>query len=171
MRNWFLVFVFFFFVFLYYLYSYVGLKYFTRAIFILESNKTSEIKKISWEIFNNEFEGLYSGIFGGVYFNKVWVWGSFGLKSFQIDQYSVFHYFDGCSSILEFETLSTDSDGLIEKTLFTIDGWLQNIKVGDYVTIKIALIPNGGIFGNLREAYGYNFWPFMQKDLKTECAK
>ena len=154
-----------------YFYNYAGLKYFVRAISIINSNDTNEKKEQSWNIFNNESEGFYSGIYAGIFVNKVGVWGKSGLKLFNTDEYSVFRYIDSCSPAIIDEIATGKGQSYRSISFGLSNDWLEVVKVGDYAIVVITKSINGGKVGNLREIYVYNRWPFVQKDIYTECAK
>lgn len=126
----------------------------------------------AWE----DFEGyapqkMYGGIFAGVALNRIWVWSREGLKSFPVDRYSTYSWYDGCNT----EVLSELNEGVagaIGRKVFTnISGWNKEIKAGDYVRIYLTTAEMGGTTGNLREIYGYNFWLFLPVGMEERCEK
>ena len=49
--------------------------------------------------------------------------------------------------------------------------WRQRAKVGDYVRVNLTKPNAGGVVGNMREIYTYNFWLFMHDGAEARCAK
>jgi len=153
---------------IFYLYQYAGLKYFVRADILINDMPSETVKKQAWKDFIGKSENGYSGIYAGDWMDRVWVWGNGLIRSFATDQYSVYTFSDGCTeSILN----SVDQGGVprVDRLVyFDMNSWKEKVHVGDLVGIIIA---RDGIPGNLREIYAYNFWPFLQKDWRTLCAK
>jgi hypothetical protein len=151
-----------------------GLRRYVNALMIVNSFKTVEQrKKGKIDFFANDKSFTYGGILAGTWQGKIGVWGQSGLKLFTTDQYSVIDYFDGCSaSIIDkiaSEEIKTPSESLFFN--FNTDKWQKIVKAGDYVVVQTTIKGQGGTVGNLRQMYEYNYWPFIQKDIKTECAR
>lgn len=153
---------------IFFLYQYAGLKYFVRAGILINSMPSETDKKQAWEDFIGKSENAYSGIYAGNLGGRVWVWGNGLIRSFATDKYSVYTFSDGCTeSILN----SVDQGGVprVNRLVyFDMNSWKEKVHVGDLVGIIIA---RDGVPGNLREIYTYNFWPFLQKDPRTQCEK
>lgn len=156
-----------------YIYQFAGFRYFLKSLKIIQKSST-ELERISiW----NEFKGpdpkwVYGGILAGSWMDRVWIWGARGIKSFSVDEYSVYSYFDGCND----KTMSLLSSGasgdVIEREIFTdLNTWRKKAIIGDYVRANLTRPDADGVVGNLRELYTYNFWLFMRAGMEERCAK
>ncbi len=115
--------------------------------------------------------GAERGILAGSMPGRVWVWSRGRLKSYAVDQYSIFSLFDGCSEDVR-ARIKRGEANVIEQILFTdMEKWRDGANTGDYVVIYPARSGQGGTEGNLREIYAYNFWLFLQAGIDTQCAK
>jgi len=115
--------------------------------------------------------GAERGILAGTSGGRVWVWSGWRLHSYIADQYTIYSWFDGCSDEVRAK-LNAGKANVIERLLFhDMQQWMGQARVGDYVAVYKARPENGGVEGNLREIYAYNFWLFMGKGIDTECAK
>ena len=104
-------------------------------------------------------------------FDRIWVWGTGGLRSFKTDEYSVYSRYDGCNPEI-LAKLNAGESGVIEREIDTdFYSWRQKAKTGDYVRVFVATPEMGGKEGNLREIYTYNFWLFLQRGMEVRCAK
>lgn len=169
--SWVIIIVFIVIVFVGFLYQWAGLKYYVRALIVINKMPVAE-RNLAW----NEFSGtdqrsVERGILAGTWMNRVWIWKSTGLKSFAVDKYSIYSWFDGCSDTVKAK-LKFGASNAIETVRYTdINSWRNKYKVGDYVAVFSTRSDQGGTKGNLREIYDYNFWLFMKKGIDTECAK
>lgn len=152
-----------------YLYFWGGLKQFARAMFIMANTGRAANQ---WDNFyDTHQEYIYGGLLAGTWFDRVWVWGSGGLKPYRVDESTVYSWFDGCNP----ETLAllnSGKAGAVKQALFTDKAeWREKIKAGDYVRVKVIQPGMDGIPGNLREVYDYNFWLFLEAGMEERCAK
>lgn len=153
------------------LYQYSGLKYYIRAI--------SLIKKMPVELqvtANEKFYALgdgdyYSGILAGVWNGNVWIWERGQLKHYLTDEYSVYSFLDDCNEEILNPSERKTTRSIKSEVFIDLAEWKQRANTGDFVTIKLAGVDSGGALGNLREIWAYNWWTFLQKDMKTACAK
>jgi hypothetical protein len=161
-----------------FLYQYAGLNHYLKAITYIRNVPAGEKQQKAWSDFYGENDAIhYGGLLGGVWANRIWVWGRIGLRSFPVDQYSVFSFYDGCTEAIKETTEEIDS--LIRPELLkpsrevypSLSDWSQKSRLGDWVNVIIADADHGGTKGHLREIYTYNYWPFMQQDIHTQCAK
>lgn len=144
------------------LYQFGGLKYYLRATSFI--NKLPTIERIETSRnFHSEEKNVYSGTLAGTWNNKVWVWGKKGLKNFNVDQYSVYSYTDGCNNNVP--------KNIEREVIFDFNIWNQKARMGDFVVVLTTGEANGGVLGNLREIYTFNWWTFMGKDMITQCEK
>lgn len=152
-----------------YVYGLAGGKYYIRARTVINQIPNTYEREKTW----SEFKGYgnYGGILAGSWLGRVWVWGTKGLRSFTVDENSVYSWYDGCNSRV-LAQLNTGEVGVIEREIDTdLYNWRQKAKVGDYVRVFIATPEMGGEEGNLREIYTYNFWLFLQRGMEVRCAK
>ena len=81
-----------------YFYLFVGLRHYIKSLWIIYQSSTAEIKVSSWNQFvGPDLEWGYGGILAGSMGNRIAVWGGKGLKTFTIDENSVYSWFDGCN--------------------------------------------------------------------------
>lgn len=153
-----------------YLFYQSGLVYYARATYYISNLDGEDRQKASDEFFVNlpyVFRGTLAGFWGG----KIWVWGNSILKSFEVDNNTVYSYTDGCKpEILNPEDL-TKKLTINRDVMIDYASWKKLSSVGDYITIRIADGRGGTKEGNAREVYLSNFWPFMFKDMQTQCKK
>jgi len=145
--------------------------YYSKATGVINKNKVSEErKKLEEGFYASDKDYTYGGILAGVLLNRVGVWGRDGLRFFNVDKYSAYHFIDACSptAMAKNPEIEYPTNKFV---YYRISDWQKNLSAGDYVVVMIAHEGNGGTAGNLREIYAYNYWPFIQKDIKTECAK
>jgi hypothetical protein len=100
----------------------------------------------------------------------VWIWNAHGLKSFVVDEFTIYSLFDGCSDEVRTK-LNMGINGITRNMVTSFSDWKNGANAGDYVTVYIAKPENGGIEGNLREIYDYNFWLFLNNKIDIQCAK
>ena len=152
-------------------YNYMGLKQYKRAISLINQMPEEEKNKAWDELSGTDKRGAQRGLLAGAWAGRVWVWTTAGLTSFVSDENSVYSDFEGCSDDIR-ARLNKGEGNVIKRTVFMdISKWKESAAPGDYVTVYITIPENGGILGNLREIYTYNFWLFMNKGIDTECAK
>lgn len=153
------------------LYHSTGLKHYVRAISLI-NKMPEEARQNSWGDFTGtDQRGAKRGILAGAWIGRVWVWTTDGLKSFAIDENSIFSHFDGCRAEVRAK-LNQGRKYAIEQEIYNnIKEWRGKAKAGDYVAVYVASAENGGTAGNLREIYDYNFWLFMNTEIDKECAK
>ena len=155
------------------LYQFAGLGYYLKALRVIYQAPTVQIKQETW----NQFKGpdpkwVYGGILAGSWFDKIWVWGSQGLRVFTVDQYSIYSWFDGCDPEIMARLDAGASGAIIHRDIDTdINVWRGKARVGDYVRANLTPPGFSGVVGNLRELYDYNFWLFVQSGMEARCAK
>ena len=155
-------------------YQFKGLKYYIKAVVELNTLPNSE-KKDAFENFygiddNRTYSGTLSEITGD---NKIGVWGKRGLVYFKTDQFSNYSFFNACNEE-NFKALDNKEEISIGQNVYSDIGlWKQKIKTGDYVIVLITREGNGGISGNLREVWAYDWWgTFLPSiDLIQQCQK
>ncbi len=154
----------------FYLYQYGGLKQYIRAISLINKMPEEEKKK-SWDQLNGtDPRGVERGILAGSWLGRVWIWRVKGIRSYGVDEYSVYSLFDGCSDDIRVKL--NKGENAISKVLYSdFESWDARAKAGDYVAVYTTKPEQGGIVGNMREIYTYNFWLFMRKGIDSECAK
>lgn len=149
-------------------YQYSGLKHYIKAVKYINELPAEANKQEAWKYFAvDNIKNGYEGIYAGDYFGRVWVWGQKGLKSFATDKASVYSFFDGCTDEF-FQVTDKFVPAFNHQVFFDKEKWKDKASVGDFVnvTLQKEVAP-----GFLKEIYTYNFWPFIQKDQRTECAK
>lgn len=155
-----------------YVYQYAGLKYFIRAKQVMNTIPDTEQRQQTWERFNGTGRtGEYRGILAGSWMGKVWVWGRSGLVSFNVDEYSVYSWFDGCSEPIKTQLNTGTAKGVERVVGNDFRNWRGKAEAGDYVTTFVTQPETGGAIGNLRELYDYNFWVFIRDGIDEQCAK
>ena len=152
------------------LYQFGGLKYYLQAI-VYVNNLPEQTKKIVSDEFYGTDPNIYTGILAGVWGGKIWVWGRSGLKYFNTDKDSTYSFTNGCTRDVLHPADTTKTFKIERQVYFDISEWEAEVKPGNFVAVLIADKNSGGILGNLREVYAYNWWIFMQKDMQTECVK
>lgn len=153
------------------LYFKAGLSAYIRVNTVIKSMSSEEQRVAREEFYGTDQRGVERGIFAGIWMDKVWVWQRAGLKSFAVDNDSVYSWFDGCRDDIR-ARLNKGEANVIQRLIYTdLVSWSKQVRVGDYVVVYPAIPENGGTAGNLREIYAYNFWLFMHKGIDTECAK
>ena len=152
------------------IYRFGGLKYYLRAITYINS-LPEQTKKTAGDEFYGDQPNVYTGTLAGVWSGKVWVWGRQGLRYFSVDKNSTYSFTNGCTRDVLHPADTTKAFTIQRQVYFDLASWQAEIEPGDYIAVLIAAKENGGTAGNLREAYVYNWWSFMQKDMQTECAK
>jgi len=153
------------------LYFYGGMKQYVRAVVVIKRMPV-EGQKVAWDEFSGtDPRGAQRGILAGSWMGKVWVWSTKGLKSYEVDEYTVYSLFNGCSDEVRAK-LNRGEKNAIQKGIYRdFTMWQKQAKVGDYVAVYTAKPENGGVEGNLREIYDYNFWLFMHTGIDLECTK
>jgi hypothetical protein len=152
-------------------YQHAGLKYYIKAVRYVKALPTKEARDEMWNNFTgNSSERYFAGIYAGDFAGKVWVWGKTGLRPFVTNQDSIYSFYNGCTDqFLHPENHIGDDPPKLARILITDKNqWKKLASVGDLVIITIA---SEGTAGVLKEIYDYNYWPFIQKDIQTECAK
>jgi hypothetical protein len=126
----------------------------------------------AWRELEGDWPGeMYGGILAGSAFERIWVWGREGLKSFVVDEHSVYSWYDGCNEEV-LEELSAGVAGAIARYVTAdMTDWRGWAVTGDYVRVYVTLPGAGGNPGNIREIYTYNFWLFMPTGMEERCAK
>ncbi len=83
----------------YSLYRLSGLQYYQRALYIM-SGMEPEQDRIEAEatFFGTDNRGAYRGILAGYWLGRIWVCGEGGLRSFVVDNDTLYSWFDGCSA-------------------------------------------------------------------------
>lgn len=153
-----------------FLYQFAGLKYYLRAANYINDLPKVEDRNKAW----SDFVGVvstdfYSGLYAGNFFDRVWVWGKTGLRSFKTTSYSTYTYFDGCTDkFLHPEKYNWELPVLGKDVTFKKSQWLGKVRLGDLVVVTIG---KNEIKGSLKEIYTYNYWPFLYTDQKIQCAK
>lgn len=155
-----------------YLYQFGGLRQYIRARSVI-NNMPTEDKQYAWEKFSGtDPRGAERGILAGSGLGRVWVWSSSGLKSFIVDEYSIYSWFDACREDVKEKLRAGEGGSVIEQVIDTdLNSWREKAKVGDYVAVYPTQAEQGGTIGNLREIYTYNFWLFMKAGIDTQCGK
>lgn len=154
-------------------YEFAGLKYYISAVSKINKLTEPNKSKAITDFYNNQDSNTaYRGILAGVTKNGVWVWGRAGLKYFVSDSGSVYTFTDGCTDA----TINPNSsDAGKENILNTsvsakLNSWSENVRAGDFVIVTSG--SNIGLFGgNLRNALDYNWWYFLQTDMKIQCER
>lgn len=156
-----------------FLYSFAGLGYYLKSLWIIYQSPSAEIKASSWSQFAGpDSESGYGGILAGSLRDKIWVWGGKGLRAFTVDENSVYSWYDGCNEEVLAQLNQGASGKVIGRDIITdMNIWRHRAKAGDYVRVKLTKPGAGGIEGNLREIYTYNFWLFMHDGAEARCAK
>ncbi len=153
------------------LYNSAGLKEYLGAIVAIRRLPNEQATKAWDNFFTLNEPDLYGGILAGYAGGKIWIWGRSGLRAFQPDSNSVYSSFLACLP----ETLAKANKGepvTVDRKIFLdLNEWSARVEEGSYVTITKATEGNGGIKGNLREAYGYDWWVFLPGILSKQCAK
>ena len=152
------------------MYQFGGLKHYLRAVIYINSLE-GQTKQTASDEFYGTHPNLYTGTLAGVWGGKVWVWGRSGLKYFSVDKNSTYSFTNGCTRDVLHPADTTKAFTIQRQVYFDISEWEAEVTPGDFIAVLIAGKDNGGTLGNLREAYAYNWWSFMQKDMQTECAK
>ena len=152
------------------LYFSAGLKEYLGAVMTIK-RLPSEESSVAWDNFLTIGEpNLYGGILAGFWNNKVWVWGRSGLRAFRVDNDSVYSFFSACAPEILAKTEKGEAVS-VGRSIYTVaDEWLIWVKRGNYVTVAQATEGSGGVEGNLREVYGYDWRVFMPGDLQKQCA-
>lgn len=154
-----------------YLFIRGGLKEYIRAIVLINTLPDAKKSEVWSEFSGTDARGAERGLLAGVWFDRVWVWTSIGIKSYRTDKFSVYSTFDGCSNPVMISRKNGERNA-IRKNLYTdLDLVSKYIKAGDYVVVYLTQPGNGGTVGNLREMYTYNFWLFMNDKMDIECGK
>jgi len=155
----------------FYLYKFGGLREYIRTITVINSLSDEEKKLATSEMTGTDLRGAERGILAGSWFGRVWMWNSYGLRSFVVDEFSVYSIFDGCSDDAR-DRLKMGLKNAINTEISTsYTRWKERAKTGDFVTVYVALPESGGTLGNLREIYSYNFWLFLPVGIDAQCAK
>lgn len=136
-----------------YLYEFGGLKYYRKALSYVETGETST-GKLYGSINNN----IYGGIYAGVWFGRVGIWGRHGLRLFRPEQGTKLNFAKGCYGDYK------ESD-LVFSEYKDISSWKKNIKVGDY-TFVVYLDSDNRKFKTL---WGADYWMFFGGELQDQC--
>lgn len=147
-------------------------KHYYRATKLIEALPVDQVRdNARTDFYGTDPDKVYGGIYAGSIMDRVWVWGKGGLRSFVVDNNSVYSWFDGCNdSVLA--KLNAGVSGAINGDITTIfEDWKMKVSVGDYVKVYIAQENMGGKKGSLREIYAYNFWLFLPVGMEERCAK
>ena len=154
----------------FYLYNFGGLKQYMRAITLI-NKMPEEYKEIAKnELRDKDKSGGERGILAGSWIGRVWIWNAHGLKSFAVDEFTIYSLFNGCSDEVRAK-LNKGINGITRTMVTSFSDWKNSVNAGDYVTVYIAKPENGGIEGNIREIYDYNFWLFLNNGIDIQCAK
>lgn len=142
-----------------------------RAMQLIYTAPQTSRDKMKVDLFATDNKNTYGGIYSGVFRGKVWIWGRSGLKSFAVDQYSVYIPVDGCSETALNNAKKPVPDRVPDTIITTIDSWQKMTRTGDYIVVIITPPGTGGTVGNLREIHSYNYWPFLRGPMEVLCAK
>ncbi len=162
------------------LYFETGLKQYLRTRAEIGRIAEEQTRREALEEFGWYAPGqLYGGMLAGEFFGRVWVWGVKGLRSFAVDEYSVYSRFDGCSPEVlkrlneaDWEAGEARPGEIIRREMDTdLGAFLGKAKAGEYVRVYLAMPEMGGRAGRLRELYAYNFWLFMPWGMEARCGR
>lgn len=102
---------------------------------------------------------------------RIWLWGRSGLQSLPLDEYTVYSFYSACNAqVLE----AIERGGQLKigrEVTANIEKWREQVKTGMFVGIMKAGVDNGGELGNAREVQAYDWWVFMNSNLREQCAK
>lgn len=154
-----------------YLYGFAGLGEYLRMNSAV--NKLPEEQKINVvaQVRGINERGGESGILAGNWKGKVWVWRVGGLKAYTVDEFSIYSIFDGCREDIRARLNKGASDAIERQVVTSFDDWRAKAKAGEYMVVYPTVPDQGGVVGNLREIYIYNFWDFLPRGIDIKCAK
>ena len=148
------------------IYQFGGLRFYINAMTYI-NDLDGEVKLQAKQDFQGKYsENVFRGILGGRWKNRILVWTMSGPKIFATDEFSVYSFYDICD-----DTNSNDLVDVNTSISTNINEWIKQVKSGDYVIIQISQTENGGVLGNLREIYTYNWWGFLPIDAWKQCTK
>ena len=156
--------------------SKAGLKYFISAATKIQKLSEPNKSKAIADFYNkNGGSGGYRGILAGVKKSGsggIWIWGRSGLKYFYADKDSVYLFTNGClDALINPDPSNVGKQYVLENEVYTDMGrWSEKVKPGDFV-IVISKSDIGFLKGNLGNVLAYNWWYFLQSNIKTECEK
>ena len=154
-----------------YLFYFFGLRDYINVIASIDKLGLDDKKSAQSQFFISDDGVKYSGTLAHVSNNRIWVWTNYKLKSFKVDQYSVYSFYSACSAI-QGEDFSTQGKFSVSRSVDSkISDWKKKTKVGNYINLWLTTKEKGGTVGNLREIYGYDWWVFMPTDIKKQCEK
>lgn len=155
-----------------YLYQFAGLRQYFRAVEVIKTTTPEEERiKVIEDFYGTDPRGAERGILAGSGLGRVWIWSGRGLKSYKVDENSIYSWFDGCREDVR-ARLNKGEANVIQGIIDTnMQNWSEKVQVGDYVAVYPTLSGAGGVEGNLREIYAYNFWLFMRRGIDRQCAK
>lgn len=118
----------------------------------------------------NTVRGTFAGALTYSGDPKVLVWSRGVLRVLPTDNLTLYVFSDACN---EKSINATSNDDVSIKTnkYLSIQDWIQKIRPGDYVSVILTDSEMGGTVGNAREIYAYNWWYFLPRSLKDQCAK
>jgi len=158
------------------LYQYTGLKYYLKATSYI--NNLPQERKI---VAKNDFYGdisnknLYNGTLAGIAtgkFSGIWVWGKSGLKYFSVDQNSAYSFYNACTDKILNATNEERKSLKVQKNVyFDLNEFKTLTKTGDFIIIMTTDETKSKLIKTVKEAWDYNYWGFIQTDLKTQCEK
>jgi len=154
-----------------YMYERGGLKEYNKAVKVINTMPEEDRDKSWGEFAGVDQRGGERGILAGAWMGRVWVWQASGLKAYKVDKDTMYSVFDGCREDVR-EKMNKGVGNVIQREIFNdVQEWKKRTKTGNYVAVYVALPGNGGVEGNLREMYDYNFWLFMNTGIDRECEK
>ena len=156
-----------------YFYFFSGLQEYVAAVIMVRRLPQTQATQVWTNYFATTDRNFYSGILGGVWQDRIWLWGDRGLRGFKRDSNTVYTFYSACTQDILAKGVVEKRKLNIEPTISTdFAAWRSKIKRGDYITI--ALTREGGIGtpGNAREVYSYDWWIFIPNlNLQKSCLK
>jgi hypothetical protein len=133
-------------------YQYTGLKYFFWVgTEINKSEIPKELKRQTWNNFIGIGTGYYGGVYAGDWWGRIWVWGKGGLRAFVTDDYSYYYFYDECKD--NFSPLGPNENVEHIFPSNRVNEWKNEMKIGYQVRVRMA---KDAIVGNLREIYAFD---------------
>jgi len=120
-------------------------------------------------------KNLYNGTLAGITtgkFSGIWVWGKSGLKYFPVDQNSTYSFYNACTDDILNATSEERKSLKVQKNVyFDLNEFNVLTKTGDFIVVMTIDETKDKSIKTVKEVWDYNYWGFVQADLKTQCEK
>lgn len=144
-------------------YQFSGVKYFFRANKFVGELKESE-KSGALSIYSDITDSYtFKGIYGGLFHNLLFLWGSKGITMYILNPDIEVIYFKACSNGV--------SAGKVIKLDLLFSEIKSMISSGDFASVLVDQNVTGSYLKHVNRMFIYDYWVFMNTNMEQQCAK